>query len=131
VQKAFLGPLLRKRDASLTLVNVRSGRVLAQSVVGAFDSRSRRTGLLGREGLDEGHALIIAPTFAIHTFFMRFPIDVAFVTRKGRVVGIKHAIKPWRMAVAIGAHAAVELPAGALTVSDTIRGDTLLITAAL
>jgi uncharacterized membrane protein (UPF0127 family) len=131
VQKAFLSPLLRKRDSPLTLVNSRSGRVLAHSVVGAFDSRSRRTGLLGREGLDEGHALVIAPTFAIHTFFMRFPIDVAFVARDGRVIAAKHAIKPWRMAAAIGAHAAVELPAGTLAVSDTVSGDTLMITAAV
>ena len=131
MQEAFLSPLLRKRDSQLTLVNSRSGRVLAHSVVGAFDSKSRRTGLLGRDGLPDGHALVIAPTFAIHTFFMRFPIDVAFVTRDGAVVGVRHTVKPWRMAAAMGAYAAVELPAGTLAVSDTGRGDTLIITAAL
>ena len=131
MQKAFLSPLLRKSDGSLTLVNSRSGRLLAHSLAGAFDSSSRRTGLLGRDRLDEGHALIIAPTSAIHTFFMRFPIDVAFVRRDGRVVSVRRGLKPWRIAFALGAHAAIELPTGTLAGSETVAGDTLIITAAL
>jgi uncharacterized membrane protein (UPF0127 family) len=130
VQKAFLAPLLRKESGPLELVNSRSGRRLAHALTGAFDSASRRTGLLGRDGLDAGHALIIAPTSAIHTFFMRFAIDVAFVRRDGRVVGVRHAMKPWRVAGALGAHAVVELPAGTLADSDTVRGDALVITPA-
>jgi uncharacterized membrane protein (UPF0127 family) len=109
-------------------MNSRSGRRLAHSLSGAFDSASRRTGLLGRDGLEQGHALIIAPTSAIHTFFMRFAIDVAFVRRDGRVVGIRHAMKPWRIAIALGAHAVIELPAGTLAECDTVRGDALIIT---
>lgn len=128
MQKAFLGPLLRKPDASLALVNVRSGRVLAYALTGAFDSKTRRTGLLGRDRLEEGHALIIAPTNAVHTFFMRFPIDVAFVRKDGRVVRTHHAVKPWRIAAALRGHAAIELPAGTLASSDTVRGDELVIT---
>jgi uncharacterized membrane protein (UPF0127 family) len=130
VQKAFLAPLLRRQSDSLELVNSRSGHRLAHSLTGAFDSASRRTGLLGRDGLDQGHALIIAPTSAIHTFFMRFAIDVAFVRRDGRVVGIRHAMKPWRVAAALGAHAVIELPAGTLADSGTVRGDNLIITTA-
>src|SRR5688572_13164254 len=129
VQKAFLAPLLRKPDASLALVNLRSGRVLARSLAGAFDSRTRRTVLLGRDRLDEGHALIIAPTNAVHTFFMRFPIDIAFVRKDGRVVGTHHAVKPWRIACTLRGHAAIELPTGTLTNSDTVSGDQLVITA--
>ena len=130
MQKAFLAPLLRQQSGSLMLVNSRTGRPLAHSLTGAFDSASRRTGLLGRDGLDEGHALIIAPTNAIHTFFMRFAIDVAFVRRDGRVVSVRHAMKPWRIAAAFRAHAVIELPPGTLAACDTVRGDTLVITAA-
>ena len=130
MQKAFLAPLLRQQSGSLMLVNSRTGRPLAHSLTGAFDSASRRTGLLGRDGLDEGHALIIAPTNAIHTFFMRFAIDVAFVRRDGRVVGVRHAMKPWRIAAALRAHAVIELPPGTLAACDTVQGDTLVITAA-
>ena len=130
MQKAFLAPLLRRQSGSLMLVNSRTGRLLAHSLTGAFDSASRRTGLLGRDGLDEGHALIIAPTNAIHTFFMRFAIDVAFVRRDGRVVSVRHAMKPWRIAAAFRAHAVIELPPGTLAACDTVRGDILVITAA-
>ena len=130
MQKAFLAPLLRRPDESLALVNTRSGYTLAHSLAGAFDSASRRQGLLGRDGLEEGHALVIAPTNAIHTFFMRFPIDVAFVRRDGRVAGVRHAVKPWRIACALSAHAVIELPAGTLARTGTVSGDTLIITAA-
>jgi len=130
VQKPFLAPLLRKTDESLTLVNPRSGHSLAHTLTGAFDSASRNKGLLGRDGLEDGHALIIAPTNAIHTIFMRFPIDIVFVTRDGRVAGGRHAVKPWRIACAFSAHAVIELPAGTLARCDTVAGDTLIITAA-
>ena len=130
MQKAFLSPLLRKPDASLVLLNARTGIVLAHSLAGAFDSKTRRTGLLGRDRLEEGHALIIAPTNAVHTFFMRFAIDVAFVRKDGRVVRTHHAVKPWRLAGALRGHAAIELPAGTLANSDTLRGDQLVITTA-
>jgi uncharacterized membrane protein (UPF0127 family) len=128
VQKAFLSPILRKPDASLVLLNARTGIVLAYSLASAFDSKTRRSGLLGRDRLEEGHALIIAPTNAVHTFFMRFAIDVVFVRKDGLVVRAHHAVKPWRIAGALRGHAAIELPAGTLANSDTVRGDQLVIT---
>lgn len=130
MQEAFLRPLLKNRGAPATLVNTRSGRVLASHVVGAFDSASRRTGLLGRDRFDQGHALIIAPTSAIHTFFMRFAIDIAFVNRGGVVVGVRHSVRPWRIACAIRAYAAIELPDETLRRTDTVAGDRLAITTA-
>jgi len=72
--------------------------------------------------------MIIAPTNAIHTFFMRFQIDVAFVTRDGRVLKIRHALRPWRMAAAWGAFAVIELSAGGLARADTQVGDRLIVT---
>ena len=91
----------------------------------AFDSKSRRTGLLGRDSLAEGSALIIAPSQAIHTFSMRFAIDVAFVSKDGRVLKVRQAVPPRRIAVALRAFAVIELPAGALERSDTKPGDQL------
>ena len=67
----------------------------------AFDSASRRTGLLRHESLPAGTGIIIAPSNAIHTFFMRFAIDVAFVTKDGKVVKLRAAVPPWRMAGAL------------------------------
>jgi uncharacterized membrane protein (UPF0127 family) len=71
--------------------------------------------------------MLIAPTNAVHTFFMRFPIDVAFVTREGRVLKTCEALAPWRIAGAFRAYAVVELPAGTLSRCDTIVGDMLAI----
>lgn len=107
------------------LRNTRNGRVLAEKVVAAVDSRSRRTGLLEHDTFDEGHALVIAPTSAIHTCFMRFPIDVAFVRRDGQIVKVRSAVKPWRLSGALRAFAVIEFPSGTLERCDTVAGDSL------
>ena len=125
---SFLRPLLEGPEAGLRLTNSRSGLVVAHQLLTAFDSASRRTGLLHHDSLSDGCALLIAPSNAIHTFFMRFEIDVAFVKKDGRVLKTRHVLRPWRLAGALGAFVAIELPAGALARSDTRPGDTLVIT---
>jgi uncharacterized membrane protein (UPF0127 family) len=122
----FLSPLLRN-PGDHELRNERTGGVVATRVLTAFDSASRRTGLLHHESLPEGTGLIIAPSNAIHTFFMRFSIDVAFVSKDGRVVKLRAAVRPWRMAGALRAYAVVELPAGTLERTETRRGDRLIV----
>ena len=74
--------------------------------------------------------MIIAPTNAVHTCFMRFAIDLLFVTRDGRVVKTRRAVRPWRAAAAWSAYAVIELPAGTVAASRTVAGDRLLITRA-
>ena len=126
---SFLAPLLRASSGSHLLENTRNGRVVANHLMTAFDSASRRKGLLGQPSLPEKSALLIAPSNGIHTCFMRFPIDVAFVARDGRVVKVRAALPAWRMALALRAYAVIELPAGALAASDTLPGDLLAIRA--
>ena len=108
------------------LVNARTGAIVADHLLTAFDSASRRQGLLGRDSLPGGHALIIAPSNAVHTFFMRFPIDIVFVRRDGRVIKVRSAVVPRRLAAAIRGFAVVELPAGTLARSGTEPGDMLI-----
>lgn len=124
---SFLTPLLHATKAGLCLRNRRSGRLLATRLLPALDSKTRRTGLLGRTSLDDGEAMIIAPTSAIHTWFMRFEIDIAFVTREGRVVKARSAVKPWRMTGAFQGYAVIEMRAGSLKAGDTVAGDVLEI----
>ena len=124
---SFLDPLLRKSSGDCTLVNDRTGVVLADRLIPAFDSAARRTGLLQHGELPEGSAMIIAPSNAIHTFFMKFPIDVAFVGRDGVVRKIREGVAPWRMSAALRAYAVIELRAGALGRANTAIGDTLVI----
>ena len=125
--KSFLEPLLRTSAAPHQLVNTRSGQVVANQLLPAFDSATRKTGLLKHTSLPPGTAMIIAPTNAIHTFFMKFPIDVAFVSKAGRVLKIRAAMPAWRMAAALRGFAVVELAAGALARSETKVGDDLVL----
>ena len=93
----FLRPLLRDPQAAWALESG-SGSLVARRLEAAFDSASRRRGLLGRDTWTDA-ALVIAPCNAVHTFFMRFPIDVLFVDRSGAIVGVRKAVPPWRIAV--------------------------------
>lgn len=124
--KSFLNPLLRSAATRHVLENARTGRVVAAQLLTAFDSASRRRGLLGRDALAPGSALIIAPSNAVHTFFMRFAIDILFVRRDGRVIKVRSAVRPSRLVASLRAFAVIELPAGALEQSGTMRGDTLI-----
>ena len=109
------------------LINARTGQTVAETVELAVTSASRRRGLLGRDSLDPGAALVIAPCNSIHTFFMRFAIDVVFVDRAGRVRKIVRAVRPWRMAAAMFAYAVIEFGAGGLDGCDIERGDRLYV----
>jgi uncharacterized membrane protein (UPF0127 family) len=128
--KTFLGPLGSGVAAGVHLVNGRNGAVLARTILPAFDSASRRTGLLRHDSLPQGSAMVIAPTNSIHTFFMRFAIDIAFVSRSGEVVSVRRDLVPWRMAFAWRAYAVIEMPSGTLALTGTCAGDPLILRAA-
>jgi len=104
-----------------------SGRVAVPDLEVAVDSATRKKGLLGRVGLPDGSGLVIAPTNAVHTFFMRFPIDILFVTRAGEIVKLCPAVKAWRMAAALRAYAVVELAAGGAALAGLQVGDRVAV----
>ena len=102
------------------------GTVVAERCAEARSLVTRGLGLMFRASLPDGAGLWIEPCSSIHMFFMRFPIDVAFVDRQGAVVRVCHAIRPWRMTwIVRRARAAVELPAGTLTRHGVAVGDVL------
>jgi uncharacterized membrane protein (UPF0127 family) len=123
----FLEPLLRAGDAAYCLVQERTGKVVAHHLELASDSRSRNRGLLGRSGLADGSALIIAPCNAVHTFFMRFTIDVIFADRQGNVVSLRPQLKPWRIGTGLRGFAAVEMTGGSITKMGLLLGDRLTV----
>jgi hypothetical protein len=108
----------------MTLINARTQSPLAHHVELADTSAERRRGLLGRDTLPAGSAMVITRCSAVHTIGMRFAIDVAFVDSRGRVRKIVEGLVPWRMAMSIRSSAVIEFPAGslkdALAVGDSV-----------
>ena len=73
---------------------------------------TRMRGLLGRRGLPRGQGLLIEPTWSVHTWFMRFPIDVVFLDRDLTVLELRKDLRPWRAAARFRARSALELASG-------------------
>jgi uncharacterized membrane protein (UPF0127 family) len=69
-------------------------------------------GLLGRSDLPQGEGILLRPAGSIHTFFMRFPIDVVFLNEENEVVKVVHRLAPWNAAGMKGARSVIELAAG-------------------
>jgi len=98
--------------------------VLAKNVVVADSPLKRMVGLLGRESLDAQEALIIKPCNSIHTFFMRFPIDIIFLSKNNEVVKVIADIPPFRLSpICFKSAFVIELPAGTILSSNTSLGD--------
>ena len=124
---SFLSPLRNTDAIGFVLRNQQTGTVVATHLLPAFDSKTRNVGLLGRQSLDPGTAMIIAPTNAVHTFFMRFPIDIAFVKKDGRILKIRKRLPAWRLAGAWGGYAVVEMAAGSFEAAGTGAGDCITV----
>ena len=118
-------PLLVRPDCIHRLVNQSRNLVLATRVEGAFDSATRRKGLLGRSMMPAGTVLAIAPSNAVHTCGMQFPIDAVFIARDGVVVRRVLHLKARRIAWAWHAFAVLEFAAGLPTTAATQVGDHL------
>ena len=93
----------------------------------ADTSSKRRVGLLRHERLESGTGLWIVPCESVHTFFMKFPIDLVYVDKKRKVRKVRHAVPPWRLSACLSAHSILELPAGTAKSTGTQPGDELLI----
>jgi uncharacterized membrane protein (UPF0127 family) len=88
----------------------------------------RLRGLMGAAPLAPGEGLLIVPCNSVHTQFMRFPIDVLYVSRDLQVVHVDAAMPPWRFGrIHRPAHFVVELPAGTATATHTEVGDRLAL----
>jgi len=119
---------VKRRDSPLRVVNLTRQRTLVAGGQVANTWWSRLRGLIGSEPLAPGEGLLIVPCKAIHTHFMRFPIDVLYVDAGKEVVGIGHALPPWRFGrLYHRSRFVLELPAGAANNTDTQVGDRLQI----
>jgi uncharacterized protein len=86
---------------------------------------SRAWGLLGRTTYDPGTALVIENCFAVHTWFMRMPIDVVFVDECWRVIAVHASVGAWRVVREPAAFAVLELAGGEALRTGLVSGTAL------
>jgi uncharacterized protein len=103
------------------------GSVVCERCIVADRMLPRMKGLLGRRELPSGEGMLIRPAPSIHTFFMRFPIDVVFLARDGEVLKVSSNVKPWRARSCRRAHSVLELAAGEAERRSVARGDRLRV----
>ncbi len=101
--------------------------VLAQAAEMADTSAKRRTGLLKHSRLEPGEGLWIVPCESVHTFFMKFPIDLVYLDKRKKVKKVRHAVPAWRLSACLSAHSVLELPAGTIRETGTQPGDELTV----
>jgi uncharacterized membrane protein (UPF0127 family) len=111
----------------LCRVTTTEGTLVCERCEVADRGLARMRGLLGRDGLEPGSGMLIDAAPSVHMFFMRFPIDVVFLDRDRKVVRVVERLRPWRIAGARRAAAALELPAGAAAATGVGVGDILVL----
>lgn len=106
------------------IINSTKNTLLAERAEIAEAFWPRLKGLLGRKQLDPKAGLILRPCSSIHTFFMGFPIDAAFVDSQNRIIKAYHSLPAWRLSgMFFNSSFCVELPAEALLASRSEAGD--------
>jgi len=93
----------------------------------ANSSGLRRRGLLQHGRLNPGDGLWLVPCEAVHTFGMKFPIDVLYLNREKKVLKIYPCMPKRRISVHLSAYSVLELPAGMAAATGTSVGDELMM----
>ena len=112
----------------MNLKNKTKDTTIGSQIEVADTSLTRLFGLAGRRRLDAGCGLLIRPSSGIHTFGMRFAIDVVALTRDLRVLRVWHRLRPFRVtSVNLGIHNILEIGAGEINRCKIEVGDQLEI----
>jgi uncharacterized protein len=112
---------------SRALLTRQDGRVVCEQLLVAARPLRRMRGLLGRASLPRGEGILLRPAGSVHTFFMRFPIDVVFLDDDLRVLDVAADVPPWRVARRSGARSVLEVSAGEARRREMRPGDRLVI----
>lgn len=114
----------------ITIVNRSRAIVVGSRIEVADTFVMRLVGLLGRRWLHADSGLLIQPSSGVHTFGMRFPIDVVALDRNFRVLAVWPNLRPWRTSnVNWKTHAVLELSGGHLRNCPIEAGDQLEVAA--
>ena len=101
--------------------------VLGSAVEVADTSARRRIGLLRHTRLERGEGLWITPCESVHTFCMKFPIDLVYLDKHRNVRKVRNAVPAWRVSACLTARSVLELPPGTAKETDTQVGDEVVI----
>lgn len=89
---------------------------------------TRAVGLLATRELAQNNGLHILPCKDVHTWFMRFSIDVVFLSKDCQVLAIRDCVKPFRFVLGPkGTYSVLELASGAAAQAGIEKGDVLSI----
>jgi uncharacterized membrane protein (UPF0127 family) len=113
--------------AEVVRIKLESGEVVCERCVMATSVALRFRGLMGRAELPAGEGILLRPCGSVHTFFMRFPIDVVFCDRDLRVLGVAAEVPKWRMRSQRGAKVTIELAAGEAARRGIVAGALLRV----
>lgn len=123
LRKLFAARHCDAPQTRLRILNLTRNSELANAVEVAASGSKRNKGLLGRTELAEGEGLWIVPCEAVHTFWMRFSIDLVYLDRQKRIKKLVRDVPPWRLSGCLTAHSVVEIPAGTIRRTQTELGD--------
>jgi len=120
--------MARNGPTRLVARNVDTGEVVATRVTVATRMVERGIGLLNRHRFEPGEALLITPCRGVHTWGMRFAIDVVALDASGIVVDAVSSLGPWRIRLPRrGGDRVLELPEGSLVRTGTQRGHRIVL----
>lgn len=117
---------MRWQEKSVRARNATQGTLIGDSIRVAETGLTRIVGLLGERELSRGDGLLIVPSQSIHTWGMRFPIDIVVLDGQWRVIAVRNHLRPFRITRMFWKAAAVlELPSGTLDSTSTRVGDAI------
>lgn len=112
----------------MKIIKKADNSVIAEDVIIADTLFKRMKGLLGKKEFGKGQAIVLEPCNSIHTFFMRFPIDVLFLDKENKILKAVPSLEPFKLTrVYFSAARTVELSCGTIKSFSIKEGDSLLI----
>ncbi|MEH7073674.1 DUF192 domain-containing protein [Neobacillus drentensis] len=109
-------------------MNLTNGAELVNNLSTANTFLKRLKGLMFSNSLPAGHGLLIQPCQSIHTFFMKYSIDVLYISKDLEVVGLDETLMPAKVGkLQKRAYSVLELPAGTIRQTETKIGNYITI----
>ena len=109
------------------IINKENSQTLSAKAKVADSFLKRLRGLMFKKSIGEDEALIFYKAASIHTFFMRFPIDIIFLNKESKVIKICPNLKPWKMVFCLKSAITIEFQANKASINSLKIGDTLEI----